>query len=785
MQNYQRKAKKVAILLTLIMLFNFLFNPVMTIVNAANENDALEKITEITTKLNNIDQKIEETKQGVGYESDIALVKSIAKIEEEVEKLKLDFNSDEESLNTSISVATLITNSNNVDLNNKLTEYLNLNNTLPTYDITTIDDIKYDKEGVEQTLITKDELAQLIISEYLNDDDSLISNYLTNFDTNVNNYINEYNTFIQEIEDAITLVDNEKTNIEAFILNEKTLGNIPDETVDNENIISLLDNIKNELGTLKTNIDLTILTEQTNKLDELKDKLSNYKTKFEENNNDYLSLGLDTEIGVLETNYNSVNSNIETWFSINNLEIDYALVNDKLDNDLIDFLKEALELDETYKTLNEKVNKYLSRKPSDNESLTNLMANLNSLYEKLSKENILNNIDKIVNNTDLTVEVNVDKLYSFLCIEDLSEETRKIIENAKLNFYELSLLDETNYTWEVLEDEIIIKGLKDKLLYIDLTNNISYTGIYTIEDLSTNNYVSGSGSINLYDNNNNFIKTYKFITQGDIDNNGLFEENDLTELKKLILKKDSNEKEVLLSDLNNDNKVTIKDLIILQDIINTNQTPSETEYATESNIKLIRTEDNNKVYYDILLEADGVVQGLEFNIGTTNDLTFVGFETDYNILLDNSEKPTLVIGTDEFKSGQIVRLTYEKNETEVEQTTFIISNIVLVNTITSVNEVERLINTIVNIKPVQEEQEPNVVQTINNVIENVEETVSKEEEPKLEITDVEEIEEEQIAWGNVIKIAIIVLLGALIIYFLNKKEEEPIKEQQNKKDETK
>ena len=35
----------------------------------------------------------------------------------------------------------------------------------------------------------------------------------------------------------------------------------------------------------------------------------------------------------------------------------------------------------------------------------------------------------------------------------------------------------------------------------------------------------------------------------------------------------------------------------------------------------------------------------------------------------------------------------------------------------------------------------------------------------------EELDEKDVVWGNVIKIAILVLLGALIIYFLNKDAE--------------
>ena len=42
--------------------------------------------------------------------------------------------------------------------------------------------------------------------------------------------------------------------------------------------------------------------------------------------------------------------------------------------------------------------------------------------------------------------------------------------------------------------------------------------------------------------------------------------------------------------------------------------------------------------------------------------------------------------------------------------------------------------------------------------------------------DILELDEEDVLWGNIIKIALIVLLGALIIYFLNKDSEEEKKE---------
>ena len=489
-------------------------------------------------------------------------------------------------------------------------------------------------------------------------------------------------------------------------------------------------------------------------------------------------MNLDEKINQLTLKYQVLDGMIKNWFAHLGLNYDFNLVSDNLDLDMINYLKEAIDLDDDYLELKKIVDDYLDRKPADFTEIDLLMSNLNDYYDKLNKVLILEVIDEIVNRVDLTVEDNVDLAYNFLSISDLFSEAREKIVAAKLSFYELKLVNEENYSWEIVDGKVLLKGLKNSLLLTDFINNISFNGL-----LKTTNYpgtliVDDTLKLNLYDNADNLIVIYDVLIQGDINGDGLLDSNDVLALENLILNKEPTFTEMLLCDINNDGVLTLKDVMTLQEFFIIYQD----ELATSSSLKLERHENGDQeVYYDIILEANGVVKGLEFSIGTTSDLVFKSIDSDYSLLVDDQVNPNKIVGLGDFKTGLVGRLVYEKNDTKLDQTSMIVSDVILAMGNNNYTLVERLINTVSNVEVFDDDNgdnEDKIISTSNQVETGdlvvdeptIDDSNDSEKLPDKSATGNDTVTEEEVLWSNVIKIVVIVLLGALIIYFLNKNE---------------
>lgn len=785
--NTKKTKKNIIIFMVLFMVANLLVSPVMMCISALGADSLLDYITSIETKVLNVDVLIANTKSDVGYADDIALVNATEYLEGQFNDVKADFMLELSNLDASISLASLIDSSSSDVLKASFEEYLDLGNASPTLDKDNIEDIKYLVSGVEKVLITKEDIVDLIIDYYLLDDNTSVTDYANNYNTKLSGLVDSYNDFNDQIDAFITKVTNTEVEIFNFEQTEVSNGNVPNMVLDNDNIYDLLATLKNTATELKNNISLEIIDTQITSLNDLDSKLSLFMTSFVDSNKTYLQLELDKEIVNLNAKYETLDNNVKNWFVAKSLSYDYSLVKDNLDVVLIDYLKELIELDKEYQQLLLKLEQYLLRKPSDVDDINNLLVTLNSYYESLNKINILANIDTIVNNSNLTKEPVIDLLYNFLDIDSLSYETAKKIVDAKLAFYTISLKDETNYTWEIIEDKIVLKGLKSSLLVSDLLANIESNATIKVNDDTIVN-VNPLLKIQLYDANDNLIISYMTLLQADLDGDGAYSANDLDMMQELVVSDDVDDV-IYLLDIDNDNVLSIKDVMCLKEILdqgNNNVLPN----ATSSSLSLVRKDENDKIIYELVLTSDGVVRGFEFNLGVTNDLVYEMMETDYNILLDDSLSPKKLVGLDDFVSGTIARFIYTKNENELSQTSMIISNIIMALGNNSYEEKQRVINTVSNIVEKQEAAQTTTLSnnTITNTLEEevveeevkdlVEEKDEEEEKPIIE----EEFEEEEVIWSNIIKIIIIVLLGAAIIYFINRNEEALEEEKEIKKE---
>lgn len=778
----KHKMKWVSIFALIIMAVSYFIEPAMITVEAFT-NTTLNSYTEtIDTKITNLEGKISTTKAEEGFSEDKVLQNVISKLESDINTAKDNYQKDLTALEGDISLATLIDNSGSDELKTKYNTYITLGNTSPTLKLDSLEDITYEEEGETKTLITEDEIIALVISEYLQDDNKLFNQYLKNYDKKIKKLTNKYNNFSKEIDNTTTDITNFKNDVIAYENSEAALGNVPNLTFDNKNIYTILDEKLGALTELKESIDLVDFENQQNDLNEIKIYFNTLKVNFYNSNRTYQELGLDKEITNLEAEYKASSDKIDKWFTDKSLEKDFTTIEDNYDQVLFEILNETTKLDEKYNTLMDKIEDYTTRKPSDKEAIDNLLINLNGYYDKLSCQKISDIMTTIVDNADLTSEDNVDTLAYLFKLSFVTKETKDKIFNAKLTFYSIEVNDKEIFDIEIIDNkDIVVKGLKDKLSVTDFLTNLKSNGKLETND-NKNEFVDSKLELVLLEKSNKVLLRLNVWIQGDLNHDGIFNDEDLKLLTTEITKDDHESLMLALCDLDNDKKVTIKDANILRYFYTTKE---ELEEPADYKLEVVKTEEDNKIYYDLKLTTNQKLDGIEFKIGSTKDLTYKEMITDYNIALDDEKNPTKLVTTDILETGTIVRLVYEKNEKELPQTTVIVSDIILNDA-----NLENIINTVSNVKeePTNNENtntnKHNVIQIANNDIEPEVEIEEEKEKDKNKVEVVggdkpEHTKKEKIAYGNVIKIIVIVFLGVLIVYLINKNDNEEIVEEDN------
>ena len=254
------------------------------------------------------------------------------------------------------------------------------------------------------------------------------------------------------------------------------------------------------------------------------------------------------------------------------------------------------------------------------------------------------------------------------------------------------------------------------------------------------------------------------IINGDLNNNGYVDEEDLDLLMNNISNDSTDDLELM--DINNDGLVNMNDVVEMGSLLGL---INVSEDEVEANFEIKSYEDEKNVYYEIYLVSNGVINGIDLSLNYSDDLTFKEFVSDYELLV-NVDDVINVLGYGDFNNGDmLLKLVFEKSSeslnTELSVNGNIYgngdnSNLILLDVISRKDEVK----------------EDAVVENTSNVVyeevEDIEEEIAaaEQEEEKDKLVS-EEVSDSEIIWGNVIKIVIVVLLGTLIIYFLNKDED--------------
>src|SRR5699024_7041599 len=120
--------------------------------------------------------------------------------------------------------------------------------------------------------------------------------------------------------------------------------------------------------------------------------------------------------------------------------------------------------------------------------------------------------------------------------------------------------------------------------------------------------VNSECKINLFDRDDKFLREILVVLKNDIDNNGIVDNLDIEGLKDKLFDNIFNYYDVVVSDLNNDEKVDIRDLVLLDNLVNNKESSVITEKGS-FDVKINET--NDKIIYKVYLKTDGVVRGFK------------------------------------------------------------------------------------------------------------------------------------------------------------------------------
>lgn len=746
-----KRTKKFITIIMLVSILSGFFSPLY--VNALTSGDVYNYITNTKTTYQSVKQKIEASKNEEKYNVDKDFKFAVDLIERFVDGYDTTLNENELLLDNKVSLKNLIENY----FPEKLEEYsLNFQDDI-LLDVNTLENIEYTKDENNYTLLTKEEISNVLIENYFKELNDNIVSYNNFYNDKVSLYLTTYNKLVDEIENAKIEINDLIHKVNEYKNSELLLNNNPNMDLDNKDVISLLEE---KISTLEnTFVTLDNYKTLKNDIDDIKNEAISIYNKFELNNRNYIDLGLDVKINELNDKYNITDSSIDktNYYNLDNI------------SSLIDVVTNEYNLE----LLNISINTYLERRPSDTLVINNLLSNINEKRVTLNKEVTINYLEGMVNNTDLTNEDNVDKLYKLTYLNFIKEETKEKIYNAKLSFYSFDLKDKTNYDYEIYKEYFIINTLT-KIDENELINNISYDYRYLVK------YSNEKLELTLFDKNDNLIRTYEIIIKGDLNNDKNLDYTDIELFRDKLLKNEEiKEIDLIKLDFNKDNEVTFDDLVLARDKVNNIIQIGDT---TEASYVITKTKEDNKVYYTVTLKTDGKVTGLVFDLNTSSNLSFdsITYLND-KLNIDDITKPTKLIGLDDFTNDErLITICYTDTKDMEED---IIFNII--ESITYLDSKEKItINEIFSVIPkkivndnIPKQEETKVIYVDNNVNndDNSSDEPSKDNKPTNDNKndnnkDVKEDNENLLP--NIIKIVVIVLLGTLIVYFMNKNEKE-------------
>ena len=745
-----KKTKKIITILMLISMISSFLSPLC--VNALTSGYVYNYITNTKTTYNNLKTKLEVSKNETKYIDDETFKFAIDLIEKNVENDNNTLNENELLLDNKVSLKSLI----ETYFNEKLEEYnLNFSSDI-LLDVNILEDIKYTKDEVEFTLLTKDEISNVLINNYFKTLNDNIVAYNSFYNDKITEYETVYNNLKTKKENTILYINNLINDSKTYKDNELLLGNNPNMEVDNEDVIALLKEKISYLESIVFTIDN--YKQLDSKIDDIKNDANRIYNTFKSNNKDYIALGLDVLLNDLNNKYNLVDTTIDktNYYNLNNISI----------------LKDVVDNENNLVLLNAKIEAYLERRPSDTVTINTLLSNINEKRNELNKELAIKYLEEMIDNNDLTEEDNIDKLYELLPLTYINKEIKERIYTIKLSFYDMNIENE-DITFEIKGKYFIIDTLIEITKEV-LEQNIIYRNLYEIDD-------DGKFEISIYDKNNMLIRTYEIIIRGDLNNDLSLDNSDINLFRDKLLKNDElDEVDLFKLDFNGDLKVDFEDLMIANNKVN----GSEVDVTTTANYVITTTKEDNKIYYTITLKTDNVVTGILFDINISNNLDFdsITYLND-KLKVNDITNPTRIIGLEDFINDErLINLCYEDTRDMEKDSIFSMVDVISYLSNKEKINIKEISNVIpkkvVNVELPKEEEakviyvDNSINDDSNNSSNNPSKTPSDDnkQDDNKNIEDNKENEENLLP--SILKIALIVLLGTLIVYFMNRNEKE-------------
>lgn len=745
-----KKTKKIITILMLISMISSFLSPLC--VSALTSGDVYNYITNTKTTYNNLKTKLEVSKNETKYIDDETFKFAIDLIEKNVENDNNTLNENELLLDNKVSLKSFI----ETYFNEKLEEYnLNFSSDI-LLDVNILEDIKYTKDEVEYTLLTKDEISNVLINNYFKTLNDNIVAYNSFYNDKITEYETVYNNLKTKKENTILYINNLINDSKTYKDNELLLGNNPNMEVDNEDAITLLKEKISYLESIVFTIDN--YKQLDSKIDDIKNDANRIYNTFKSNNKDYIALGLDVLLNDLNNKYNLVDTTIDktNYYNLNNISV----------------LKDVVDNENNLVLLNAKIEAYLERRPSDTATINTLLSNINEKRNELNKELAIKYLEEMIDNNDLTEEDNIDKLYELLPLTYINKEIKERIYTIKLSFYDMDIENE-DITFEIKGKYFIIDTLIEITKEV-LEQNIIYRNLFEIDD-------DGKFEISIYDKNDVLIRTYEIIIRGDLNNDLNLDNSDINLFRDKLLKNDElNEEEVFKLDFNGDLKVDFEDLMIANNKVN----GSEVDVTTTANYVITTTKEDNKIYYTITLKTDNVVTGILFDINISNNLNFdsITYLND-KLKVNDITNPTRIIGLEDFINDEkLITLCYEDTKDMEEDSIFSMVDVISYLSNKEKINIKEISNVIpkkvVNVELPKEEEakviyvDNSITDDSNNSSNNPSKTPSDDnkQDDNKNIEDNKKNEENLLP--SILKIALIVLLGTLIVYFMNRNEKE-------------
>ncbi len=762
-----KRFKKIVNAVLLVMLIN-VFSPLMVLVNAyeANVNTL---VSNLDTGINNIKNKIDLSKNNSLYNTDKAYSSAVVTVSSDVDYLENQVTLVKNDL-SSVKLSDIARNTSNSNISTGYNDYINACGSDYIIDMDDIKDVEcsVSLNGVSSKIvyISSSDLINEIDSIYISSLNSKIISYNNSYDSKFNNYKNVYNHYINTtLATSVNTLNGYYNEVNDYINNENTLGNRPDVMVNGKNIVDLINNDIKKVSSKNDVYNVNELDGVISEVDLIVSDAKNSKNLFFANNKSYIELGIDSEITALIDKYNSNYNDFNTWFTSAGLDInaiDYVSLSSKIDNSFKVLVKNNVLLEEDYNNLIKKINDYLKRKPSDKSVIDNLLAGLNIAHDRFNKDKIISLLERVVNDTSFTSEDTVDNLY-FIRDYDVSEAVKKKLFNSKKSFYSLSINDYKN---NILDDSIILYDVKN--VPNDLARKIVYNASFTYSDDEYKLYT--------YDRAGQLLSTYDIEISGDVNNDRLINQQDVDMMHQLLVSSSLSDELFKRCDFNNDGKFDVKDLVGLNNLVSGIFTND-----IKASIKVVKEVSNNTISYKIYLKSNGLVNGFSFDVDTSSDLVFNKMITNNNVLLKNDNHKLFIVGYGNFNDGDLLlSLIYDRDEVS-DYTTFKISNGILA---TDSDKSTDNVGFSDVIKNVTDEESNNTNEEVVPLSDNVDDaegqviiykddtSVSDSDKDPVKVTSKDIDDQDKINIKSLIKIVVVVLLGALIIYFLSKEDEE-------------